>query len=205
MRSADSLDTFHRHFVLPSSPTDALSISELSLTAPTDLMDPPSFIDGDKRPIPPFSSLSSSQLGSLDSADPMPYRRAPEEDRRRRREKIAKLHRFLGSRVPTSLVLGFSASDDALPALDRTNDNVRASRHNRRRSSSATETRSNWFGPDDRMKEELDEREKAINVRRAIKMEKVVFITERLVLMLTISARCLAYNPRKHCITPDIL
>lgn len=174
MRSADSLDTFHRHFVLPSSPTDALSISELSLTAATDVMDPPSFIDDDKRPIP-FSPPSSSQLSSSDSADPMPYRRAPEEDRRRRREKIAKLHRFLGSRVPTSLVLGFSASDDALPSLDRTKDNVRASRHNRRRSSSATETRSNWFGPDDRMKEELDEREKAINVRRAIKMEKVGF------------------------------
>jgi len=109
-------------------------------------------------------------------------RRTPEEDRRRRREKIAKLHRFLGSRVPTSLVLGFSASDDTLPALDPTtiDNNVRTtatatttSRHNRRRSSSAAETRSNWFGPDDRMKEELDEREKAINVRRAIKMEKV--------------------------------
>lgn len=106
----------------------------------------------------------------------MLYRRTPEEDRRRRREKIAKLHRFLGSRVPTSLVLGFSASDDTLPALEPTTiDNVRTtSRHNRRRSSSATETRGNWFGPDDRMKEELDEREKAINVRRALKMEKVI-------------------------------
>ena len=104
----------------------------------------------------------------------MLYRRTPEEDRRRRREKIAKLHRFLGSRVPTSLVLGYSASDDTLPALEAPIDNVRPSRHNRRRSSSAAETRSNWFGPDDRMKEELDEREKAINVRRALKMEKVI-------------------------------
>jgi len=107
----------------------------------------------------------------------MLYRRTPEEDRRRRREKIAKLHRFLGSRVPTSLVLGFSASDDTLPALEPTFDNVhtvRPSRHTRRRSSSAAEARSNWFGPDDRMKEELDEREKAINVRRALKMEKVI-------------------------------
>jgi hypothetical protein len=104
----------------------------------------------------------------------MLYRRTPEDDRRRRREKIAKLHRFLGSRVPTSLVLGFSASDDTLPTLDPPVDNVRTGRHNRRRSSSAAESsRSNWFGPDDRMKEELDEREKAINVRRAIKMEKV--------------------------------
>ncbi len=105
----------------------------------------------------------------------MLYRRTPEEERRRRREKIAKLHRFLGSRVPTSLILGLSAADDdALPTLDPIVDNVRASRPNRRRSSSAAETRSNWFGPDDRMKEELDEREKAINVRRALKMEKVI-------------------------------
>ena len=114
----------------------------------------------------------------------MLHRRTPEEVRRRRREKIAKLHRFLGSRVPTSLVLGFSASHDTLPALDPTIDNIRTSRHNRRRSSSAAETRTNWFGPDDRMKEELDEREKAINVRRAIKMEKVSsFILELSFLM----------------------
>jgi hypothetical protein len=191
MRSADSIDTIRDRLVLPG-PIDALSISELSLagtaggkvgdtrTGAAGVMDPASFIDtygDDKRPIPllsPQSLPSSPQLSSLDSADPMLYRHTPEEDRRRRREKIAKLHRFLGSRVPTSLVLGFSASDDTLPALDPPIDNVRPSRHNRRRSSSAAETsRSNWFGPDDRMKEELDEREKAINVRRAIKMEKV--------------------------------
>ena len=54
--------------------------------------------------------------------------------------------------------------------------NLRRSRPgmgSRRRSSSAAEFKSNWSGPDDRVKEELDEREKAINVRRAVKMEKV--------------------------------
>jgi hypothetical protein len=183
MRSADSID--HDRLVLPS-PIDALSISELSLAGTADgktgdtrtgaadvIID-----DGDKRrPKPlfsPYSLPSSPQLSSLDSVDSMLHRRTPEEDRRRRRDKVAKLHRFLGSRVPTSLVLGFSASSDTLPAFDPTMDNVRTSRHNRRRSSSAAETRGNWFGPDDRMKEELDEREKAINVRRAIKMEKVI-------------------------------
>ncbi|KAF8506845.1 hypothetical protein F5888DRAFT_1798075 [Russula emetica] len=181
MRSADSIDTIHDRLVLPS-PIDALSISELSLAGTADdgkAGDTRTgaagvIIDDDKRPIP-FFSPSSPQLSSLDPADSMLYRRTPEEDRRRRREKVTKLHRFLGSRVPTSLVLGFNASDVTLPALDPTTtiDNVRTSRHTRRRSSSATETRSNWFGPDDRMKEELDEREKAINVRRAIKMEKM--------------------------------
>lgn len=188
MRSADSIDTItvHDRLVLPS-PLDALPISELSLagtadgkagdTGATDVIIDP--YDDDKRPIPffsPHSFPSSPQLSSsLDSADSMLYPRTPEEDRRRRREKVAKLHRFLGSRVPTSLVLGYSASDDTLPALEPTTvDNVRTSRHNRRRSSSAAEARTNWFGPDDRMKEELDEREKAINVRRALKMEKVI-------------------------------
>jgi hypothetical protein len=186
MRSAGSIDTIRDRLVLPS-PLDALPISELSLAGTADgkagdtgardvIIDP---YDDEKRPIPFFSPLSfpsSPQLSSsLDSADSMLYPRTPEEDRRRRREKIAKLHRFLGSRVPTSLVLGYSASDDTLPALEPTIvDNVRTGRHNRRRSSSAAETRTNWFGPDDRMKEELDEREKAVNVRRALKMEKVI-------------------------------
>jgi hypothetical protein len=186
MRSADAVDTtIHDRLVLPGH-IDAHSISELSLAGTADgkagdtrtgAADVIINDDDKRRPRPsfsPYSLPSSPQLSSLDSVDTMLHRRTPEEERRRRRDKIAKLHRFLGSRVPTSLILGFSASDDTLPALDPTMDNVRPSRHNRRRSSSAAETRSNWFGPDDRMKEELDEREKAINVRRAIKMEKVI-------------------------------
>ena len=184
VRSADSVDTIRDDLVSLPGPADAvLSISELSLagTAEGDAADRRTGDviiephDDNKQHIPLFSPQPffppSPQSSSLDSADSMLYRRTPEEDHRRRREKMAKLHRFLGSRVPTSLVLGFSASDDTLPALDRTTTST--GRHNRRRSSSAAETRSNWFG-DDRMKEELDEREKAINVRRAIKMEKVI-------------------------------
>jgi len=86
---------------------------------------------------------------------------------------MAKLHRFLGSRVPTSLVLGASEEHDALPALDPSLGNIRARLPGRRRSSSAAEFKSNWFDEGDRVKEELDDREKAINVRRAVKMEKL--------------------------------
>ena len=43
----------------------------------------------------------------------------------------------------------------------------------RRRSSSAAEFSRKWSDDIDRLKEELNEREKAINVRRAVKMEKV--------------------------------
>jgi hypothetical protein len=126
----------------------------------------PSFAHPNYIPSPPLSR-------PFDSPGYMTLHYSPEDERRRRREKIAKLHRFLGSRVPTSLVLGLSDTDDALPALDPPIGTINRRHPNRRRSSSAAEFKRNWFDGDDRVKEELDEREKAINVRRAVKMEKV--------------------------------
>jgi hypothetical protein len=195
-RSSESVDAIHNHFML-SGPMDALSISEPSSTVEegtgsrkgkardksagaTDAVDSASFIDlsdDDDHSIRILSSYSFPSFPfsrSSDSQEFMQYPHSPEGDRRRRREKIAKLHRFLGSRVPTSLVLGLSDADDVLPALNHTTSNICTSQPGRRRSSSAAEFKSSWFDPDDRVKEELDEREKAINVRRAVKMEKVV-------------------------------
>ena len=196
MRSTDPVDAVHSHFMSATS-MDALSISERSLVeegegvgegkkardksaGATDVMDSASFIDlsdDDSQSIRILSSYSSPPLTSSITSDPqgvMRHAYPPEETRRRRREKIAKLHRFLGSRVPTSLVLGLSDADDVLPALDHTAGNIRTNQPGRRRSSSAAEFKTNWFDPGDRVKEELDEREKAINVRRAVKMEKVI-------------------------------
>ncbi|KAI9462291.1 hypothetical protein BJY52DRAFT_1185048 [Lactarius psammicola] len=121
----------------------------------------------------PHFSPSPPPSRPFDSPDFMTPLHSPEDDRRRRREKIAKLHRYLGSRVPTSLVLGPNNTDDALPALDPAIGDISSRHPTRRRSSSAAEFKRNWFGGDDRVKEELDEREKAINVRRAVKMEKM--------------------------------
>ncbi|KAI0361109.1 hypothetical protein OH77DRAFT_1417314 [Trametes cingulata] len=112
-------------------------------------------------------SLSSEQLA--------------EEERRRKREKLAKLHRFLGSRVPQHLVLGpldegTPLPPPAPPALDQHTDDdadARKIKMRRRRSSSAAEFSRTWSDDIDRLKEELNEREKAINVRRAVKMEKM--------------------------------
>jgi hypothetical protein len=145
-----------------------------------DVMESASFIDlsdDDSQSLRILSSYSFPSLTSSLPSDPqgvMRHAPSPEETRRRRREKIAKLHRFLGSRVPTSLVLGLSDADDILPALDHTAGITRTGQPGRRRSSSAAEFKTNWFDPGDRVKEELDEREKAINVRRAVKMEKVI-------------------------------
>ena len=140
------------------------------------VIDPASFMDlslSDDENQSVAYARSPPPSRPFDSPDFMIPLYSPEDERRRRREKIAKLHRFLGSRVPTSLVLGLSDADDALPALDPPIGNVNPRHPNRRRSSSAAEFKRNWFDSDDRVKEELDEREKAINVRRALKMEKV--------------------------------
>ena len=136
-----------------------------------------------------LSVLSTATTTSGDGLDDMASLMLDpaEEERRRKREKLAKLHRFLGSRVPASLVLGLNDADPdaslpapqsplpapAIPADGPSDTDARAWRRLRRRSSSAAEMKSVWLDPADRVKEDLDDREKAINVRSAIKMEKV--------------------------------
>ncbi|KAJ7508644.1 hypothetical protein B0H11DRAFT_1703876, partial [Mycena galericulata] len=133
----------------------------------------------------PASPSSPSLFGDLALS---PEERA-EAERRRRRDKLAKLHRFLGSRVPASLVLGPALESPGLPlplpppvvaldgtlALDASASVGGASRPwvRRRRSSSMVGGTAAWLDARDRVKEELNEREKAIIVRRAQKMEKV--------------------------------
>ncbi|OCH90044.1 hypothetical protein OBBRIDRAFT_804252 [Obba rivulosa] len=102
---------------------------------------------------------------------------AAEDERRRKRERLAKLHRFLGSRVPPHLVLGLDPADDLPPPAPEPpamhDDDERRVRVRRRRSSSAAEFARSWSDEIDRLKEDLNDREKAINVRRAVKMEKM--------------------------------
>ncbi|EMD32518.1 hypothetical protein CERSUDRAFT_99246 [Gelatoporia subvermispora B] len=102
-----------------------------------------------------------------------------EDERRRKRERLAKLHRFLGSRVPPHLVLGLDPADDLPPPAPEPpadmhdSDEDRRVRIRRRRSSSAAEFARSWSDEIDRLKEDLNDKEKAINVRRAVKMEKM--------------------------------
>lgn len=119
---------------------------------------------------------SPSQLSLYEAMTP--DQRA-EEERRRKREKLAKLHRFLGSRVPTDLVLGVGYLESSLPPIQLSmpaeEPETRTQWLRRRRSSSAAVLPS-WSDDVDRMKEELNDTEKAINVRRAQKMEKVLVL-----------------------------
>ena len=162
----------------PTSPTSFMDLTEediladgassiISLETPKD----------DRRP---RLFRSSSSIYSFTSDD------LAEEDRRRKRDKLAKLHRFLGSRVPAEIVLGqlsLDATEDLPPVVPvntaveqplRPMDNdARKTWIRRRRSSSAGELGGKWSDDLDRLKEELNNKEKALNVKRAVKMEKV--------------------------------
>ena len=56
---------------------------------------------------------------------------------------------------------------------DEDGADIRKAKMRRRRSSSAAEFSRKWSDDIDRLKEELNTREKALNVKRAVKMEKV--------------------------------
>jgi hypothetical protein len=130
----------------------------------------------------PMKAVISSSPSAQSLFENMSPDEQAEEERRRKRQKLVKLHRFLGSRVPTGLVLGLNVSEVSLPpeitvnGLQEEEDLPRKLWARRRRSSSAAVFPSNWSDELDRLKEDLNEEEKAINVRRAQKMEKVCTI-----------------------------
>lgn len=161
-----------RRHSMPLSPDD---VSFLSLTSPP--IDAESFIDlDDDDPAPP-----PRRLVPRASTETLSPEALAEDDRRRKRERLAKLHRFLGSRVPAHLVLGLDAPPphpDPDPDDSSSSAATRRVWRMRRRSSSAAALPALCADELERVREELDDKEKAINVRRAHKMEKVrVFFT----------------------------
>lgn len=168
-----------RASVGPTSPTSFMDLSEEELLADgvSSLISIETPKD-DRRP--GVLKSSSSSIYSFTSED------LAEEDRRRKREKLAKLHRFLGSRVPADLVLGQLSLDAVaqdlppvvpISAVDPPSKHMdgegRKNWVRRRRSSSVGELGGRWQDDLDRLKEELNNKEKALNVKRAVKMEKV--------------------------------
>ncbi|THH10151.1 hypothetical protein EW145_g1513 [Phellinidium pouzarii] len=109
-----------------------------------------------------------------------------EEERRRKRERLAKLHRFLGSRVPAELILGPHEIGAPLPALDpnhvdsgytlsdgETSSSARLWMRGKRRNSLASSDPLERLADTERVKEHMTEKEKAIVVKRALKMERM--------------------------------
>ncbi|KAK0455834.1 hypothetical protein EV421DRAFT_1895107 [Armillaria borealis] len=146
--------------------------------------DTKSFIDLSEEELPDDISAIISNSAPRKDRSPSPSlfqfeHLSPEEQaeelRRRNRDKLAKLHRFLGSRIPADLVLGFEDPSLSLPPpldiqMDSPDD--RKAWLKRRRSSSVAAF-PHWSDDHDRVKEDLNDKEKAINVRRAQKMEKM--------------------------------
>jgi hypothetical protein len=112
------------------------------------------------------------------------------ERRRQKRDKLARIHRVLGSGVPVNLVIpeagpSLRSTPSTPPSRVKADTSsvprgretaARKDRGFRRRSSSAADTASARLDGLDRLRKSLNRREKAINVRRAQKMEKVNLI-----------------------------
>ncbi|EIN14386.1 hypothetical protein PUNSTDRAFT_130019 [Punctularia strigosozonata HHB-11173 SS5] len=160
---------------------DRKSVAQIS---PTSFMD---FTEGDQTddtstiaaasPSPGPGRLSQFSVVTPSILEHMTPEERTEEERKRKRERLAKLHRFLGSRVPPGLVLDLPDTEPTLPppaaVLERSVWEAGEVKARRRRSSSAAVFPTRWSDEVDRVKQELDEHEKAINVRRALKMERV--------------------------------
>ena len=174
-----------------SSLSHKLSQTQLSKSSPMlPLPSPPSFIDlseddsaagtpkdiTDHRRQAPFSQ--EAMIDDTDSILTLTSTQIHEEERRLKREKLVRVHRFLGSRVPPELVLGMNHGQPPKlppPASPETGleDTRKKFRMRRRRSSSYSGYTRPLTSQEDRMKSDLDIEEKALNVRRAAKMEKV--------------------------------
>lgn len=148
----------HHQWNLSGCPTSFIDLSDEELPHdPSEVISiqTPSTANGRRN----HSSSTSSLVESL-----TPEEQA-EAERRRKRDKLAKLHRFLGSRVPTDLVVG-NIAGPSLPPASMPEDPRDMWLYRRMSSASALSF--------ERVKEELGDEEKALNVKRAQKMEKVL-------------------------------
>jgi len=180
--------------------------SFIDLSDEEDVADISSIISGHRKRRRRDTAFSLSSPSLLENLTP---EEQAEEDRRRKRDKLARLHRFLGSRVPEELVLGIDKSDSlSLPPdapENRTSSSpkdaeTRKSWLKLRRSNSVTDIHDNWTDHH-RLREDLDDKEKAVNVRRAHKMEKVcVYVVGVKLIPLLMSFRFLVYLHHRICI-----
>ncbi|KAJ3895792.1 hypothetical protein GG344DRAFT_38066 [Lentinula edodes] len=147
---------------------------------------------GQKRDLQQHLARQPSLISLVTPSLMSPEERA-EAEKRRKREKLAKLHRFLGSRVPTGLVLGLGQaeedSESGLPGLsvssmgeetdaEGSSEEKRSwkkgmVRVTRRRSGSESGVSSDWSDIRDRRKDDMGEDERLRMVKRAIRLEKV--------------------------------
>lgn len=163
----------------PSSKSEYLSSRDVDKISGVVSLSPPSTfiaLSDDLGSATPKSAGESRDC-SLTLFEDLSVEEQADELRRRKREKLARLHRFLGFQVPVNLALGLDDDiEDSLPPVQpdvMPHGEGKKAAFRRRRCSSADPYTSSWVDDVDRLKEDLNVKEKAINVRRAQKMEKV--------------------------------
>ena len=159
-------------------PTNSAAADAAKTRSPVSFIDLSDDDDALSAIIPsPRTGRRRCSISSISPSEYLSPEVLAEEARRRKREKLAKLHRFLGPRVPASLALGLDHSDSSLPPErmlpPSTSDDPLHKVGRMRRSSCASESPPAWTDDIDRIKADLGDKEKAINVKRAQKMEKV--------------------------------
>lgn len=164
-----------RQMKASSIPPAPSPISFIDLSDDDSAVETPKNVTDKRRQAP---SSRESTIDDTASLSTLTSTEVHEEEQKRKREKLVKLHRFLGSRVPTDLALGLDLgqSPSSLPPTSpgiEEEDTRKKFRMRRRRSSSFAEFTKPLTAREDRMKSELNIHEKALNVRRAAKMEKV--------------------------------
>lgn len=133
---------------------------------------------------PSLASLLSIQTTSTSPDDFHPYAQKSqvatyEQEKRKKMDKLAKLHRFLGDSVPVELVLGdsYAFKDGDLPAFAlgdvSVNNHKKPLWMRRRRSSSSAALPG--YEEIDRKRDDLDSKERIRHVKRGVKMEQVWF------------------------------
>lgn len=199
----DRLNMHGGRYSMPLEP-DSVSFISISPTLDEDETDTSSVLHhGDTatlhqksdsiRSSSPISFINLSDDGS--SIVDIPSLRTPhslktrfveqrEREKRQKRERLAKLHRFLGSQVPADSVLGMNNNNTSfLPPPQEQSTQTRVCDKDDKtcrtmvnhHSSSVILEPSTWSGDLERPKAEFDQKERISSVRRAQKMEKASF------------------------------
>ncbi|KIJ32808.1 hypothetical protein M422DRAFT_783314 [Sphaerobolus stellatus SS14] len=154
----------------PEAAPPSRSSSE-TLTVDDALGSPESFIEFDDH-----DDHKDTDVDSIHTYGTLSPEEAAEAERKKMRDKLAKLHRFLGSRVPVELALGagYVLGDADLPKVVG-GDQVLAEvpRRRRRSSSSAALPGYDDLSKEERIKDNMNDKERAMHVKRANKMEQV--------------------------------
>lgn len=187
---SDSGSGDQKHETRSASPTSFMELSdEEGMRTPrrsrsADILneeqerDPPNSSKFYELDTPSPNAMNGSYSSFQDS---MNSKLSEEEDewkaeRRQKRAKLAKIHRYLGSKVPAELVLGYSSSTIPPAAPQRESPDHGKARKSRARSASTNDqygSESSHMSSESRNLDTMKEKERMLQIRRTAKIEQV--------------------------------